>query len=161
MLAALFAIPAAGLPSDQEQPIRISADQALRDDKQGFTKYKGNVVMDQGSLHIQADNVTVYRIVDEADKIVARGAPAKFNQQPDPNKDPVHAEAEIIEYYKAEDRVQLKGNASIRQEGSTVSGDVIDYFINEQLVKAGSDKKTRDSRVEVVIPASAVQKAGN
>jgi len=46
------------LPDDREQPIRITADQALRDEKQGFTEYTGNVRMDQGSLHIEADKIT-------------------------------------------------------------------------------------------------------
>ena len=42
------------LPEDRDQPIRIEADEALRDEKQGFTRYRGHVKMDQGTLHIEA-----------------------------------------------------------------------------------------------------------
>ncbi len=37
------------------------------------------------------------------------------------------------------------------QDGSSVTGDSIDYFITEQLVKAESDKETEGNRVRVVI----------
>ena len=33
------------LPSDREQPIHISADSAIREDKLGITRYDGNVVL--------------------------------------------------------------------------------------------------------------------
>jgi len=145
------------LPDDQGQPIRITADQALRDEKGGFTVYSGHVEMDQGSLHISADKITIFRIVEEADKIVAKGKPALLQQQPDPEKGLVNARAGTIEYYKLESRVHLKHEAQIEQDGSSVTGETIDYYIDEQLVKAGSSRNREDSRVEVVIPAQSIQ----
>ena len=147
------------LPEDREQPIRITADQALRNEKEGFTVYSGNVDMVQGTLHITANKITIYRIVEEADKIVAKGRPAHLQQQPELEKGLVNARAEIIEYYKDEARVHLKKNARIEQDGSKVTGDTIDYYVNEQLVKAGSNRTKEDSRVVVVIPAQAIQKS--
>ena len=156
-LLASLPMAALALPEDRDQPIRITADQALRDEKQGFTVYSGNVNMDQGTLHIDADRITVYHMEEEADRIVAEGSPAHLQQQPEPEKPLVHAEARVIEYFKAEDRVQLRQAAKIEQEGSIVTGDTIDYFITEQLVRADSDQADTGSRVEVVIPAQAIQ----
>ncbi len=156
-LPALAAGPALALESDQEQPIRISADQALRDEKQGFTLYQGNVRMDQGSLQIEADTITIYHREEEADRIVARGKPARMQQRPDPTRGPVHARATIIEYFQNEERVHLREEAHIEQDGSIVSGETIDYFIREQRVRADSDQQRGDSRVEVVIPAQQLQ----
>ncbi len=155
----LLVLPLAvlALPEDREQPIRITADQALRDEKQGFTVYSGNVKMDQGTLHIDADKITIFHAEEEADRILAEGSPAHLQQQPEPEKPLVHAEARIIEYFKAEDRVQLRQAARIEQDGSIVTGDTIDYFITEQLVRADSDQADTESRVEVVIPAQAIQ----
>ena len=159
LVCLLLALPVAALalPEDRDQPIRITADQALRDEKQGFTVYSGNVNMDQGTLHIDADKITVYHMEEEADRIVAEGSPAHLQQQPEPEKPLVHAEARVIEYFKAEDRVQLREAAKIEQDGSIVTGDTIDYFITEQLVRADSDEADTGSRVEVVIPAQAIQ----
>ena len=78
LLLCLTALPPAGraLDSDQEQPIRITADEALRDEKQGYTVYRGNVRMTQGTLRIEADAITIYHRSEEADRIVAEGRPA-------------------------------------------------------------------------------------
>ena len=162
LLLALWGIlltgTAVALPEDRQQPINITADQALRNEKEGLTVYKGNVELQQGSLLITADKITIYRIVEEADKIVAKGQPAQLQQQPEPDKSLVKARAGIIEYYKAEARVHLRHDAQIEQEGSRVTGETIDYFIDEQLIKAGSNRSREDSRVEVVIEAQALQK---
>ena len=157
LACALVTTPLAALPDDRDQPIRIEADEALRDEKQGFTRYEGNVKMDQGSLHIEADRITVYHDQREADRIIAEGNPASLQQQPEPDKGLVKAQAGVIEYFKSEDRIRLSQSANIEQDGSIVTGDSIDYYISEQLVRADSDKSREDSRVQVVIPAQAVQ----
>ena len=154
-LALCLGMPLAGqaLPEDRDQPIRIEADEALRDEKQGFTRYQGNVRMDQGSLHIEADQITVYHDSNDASRILATGEPARLEQQPEVDKPPIKASANTIEYFKNEERVQLRENAYIEQDGSIVTGDSIDYLMNEQMVKAGSDKNSESSRVKVIIPA--------
>ena len=144
------------LPDDREQPIRITADQAIRDEKQGFTVYSGNVQMDQGSLHIDADKITIYHSQEDADRVVAEGTPARMQQQPEPDEGLVKAQATKIEYFKLEDRALLTQNAQIQQDGSIVTGETIEYFISEQLVRADSNQDAADSRVEVVIPAQNI-----
>ncbi|MEM6580303.1 MAG: lipopolysaccharide transport periplasmic protein LptA [Pseudomonadota bacterium] len=146
------------LPGDRDQPIRITADTAIRDEKQGFTVYTGNVHMIQGSLDIVADELTIYHETQEADKIVAIGNPARMKQRPQINEPMVRARAQVIEYFKIEDRVHLKDNAYItRDDGSSVTGDSIDYYITEELVKADSERSPDGRRVEVVIPPNVVR----
>ncbi len=147
---------ASALPDDREQPIHIEADEALRDEKQGFTRYKGNVKMDQGSLHIEAEQITIYHVGEDADRILATGKPAHLQQQPDPAKGFIKARAETIEYMKNEQRIELRKSAHIEQDGSIVTGESIDYLIDQQLVKAGSALGDETSRVQVVIPAQAL-----
>jgi len=81
-----------------------------------------------------------------------------MQQRPELDKGLMHARANIIEYYKMEDRIHLRDNAQVEQDGSTVAGDTIDYFITEQLVRADSNQAETSSRVEVVIPAQVVNK---
>ena len=146
--------PIQALPDDKDQPIHISADKALRDEKQGFTIYSGNVQMEQGSMRLEADKLTIYHATEDVDRIVAEGRPAKMQQQPELDKAVVYAHADVIEFFKSEERVHLQTNARIEQEGSVVSGDSIDYFIAEELVKADSDQAVEGNRVNVVIPPS-------
>lgn len=148
---------AEALPEDREQPIRITADSALRDEKQGFTVYTGNVQLQQGSLRIRAERLTVHHQVEAAERIVAEGSPAHLQEQPEPDKGLLHARARTIEFFSSEERVQLRQDASIEQDGSLVTGNSIDYFIAEQRVRADSDSRGQGGqRVEVVIPARVV-----
>ncbi len=149
---------ALALPDDAEQPIKISADQAVRDEKEGVTIYSGNVRMSQGSLQLEADKITVFRVVDEADRIVAVGKPAHLQQQPAADQAPVHAHAGVIEYLQREERVKLREDARLEQDGSIFTGEFIDYKLAEQRVRATSDKGREDSRVEVVIPARTLNR---
>ena len=153
----LFSTASLALPDDRDQPIRITADTAIRDEKQGFTVYSGNVHMIQGSLDIKADELTIYHETAKADKIVAKGKPAKLQQKPAIDEPLVRAHANIIEYFKVEERVHLRFDAQITQDGGSVNGDSIDYFIAEQLVKANSDQGTDGKRVQVIIPPEVVR----
>ena len=152
--------PALSLPDDRDKPIRITADTAIRDEKQGFTVYTGNVHMIQGSLDIVADKLTIYHENADADKIVAEGNPAKMKQRPAVDEPMVRARAQTIEFYKLEDRVHLKIDAHItRDDGSSVTGDSIDYYISDELIKADSDQSPDGSPVVVVIPPTVRDKA--
>ena len=159
LLLLLSAGLAHALPDDRDQPIHISADKALRDEKKGFTVYSGNVQMSQGSMELEADVLTIYHISDEADKIVAEGKPAKMRQQPELDKGVVHAHADVIEYFRSEERVHLQSNARIEQDGALVTGDAIDYFILEQLFEAESDPE--EGQVIVIIPPNVSQETAN
>jgi len=158
--------PGLALPEDRSQPIHISADQAIRDEKQGYTVYQGHVQMSQGSLKISAGKLTVFHEIEEADRIMAEGSPAHLQQRPGTGKGMMHARAKVIEYFKAEERILLRHDASIEQDGSRVAGESIEYFIDQQLIKADSERtsETGDGgkgRVQVVIPASNLPQASD
>jgi len=56
--------------------------------------------------------------------------------------------------------VKLSREARIEQEGSIVTGNTIDYFMAEQRVKADAGRREDGGRVEVVIPADALDGEG-
>jgi lipopolysaccharide export system protein LptA len=138
------------LPEDSQQPISISSDSAIKDNKKGITIYEGNVDMKQGTLNIKADSVQIFIEESEVTKIIAKGNPARFKQQPDLEKGDVLARAKTIEYSINKKTIVLTESASLDQEGSTITGDVINYDIDAARVEADSDK----GRVNVVIPAA-------
>ncbi len=145
------------LPEDREKPMRITADKAERDDVNGVTIYRGNVVAIQGTLKLESEKLTIYVIDDQANKIVAEGSPAKMQQRPEADKAMVYAKANIITYFRSEERVHLQTDGYVEQDGSVVNGDSIDYFIEKQLTKATSDPNRKDDRVLVVLPPSQLK----
>tara|TARA_R110002073_G_scaffold81775_1_gene195918 strand:+ start:589 stop:1095 length:507 start_codon:yes stop_codon:yes gene_type:complete len=154
---ALFATLAQALPEDRDKPMRITADKAERDDVNGVTIYRGNVIAIQGSLKLESEKLTIYLDDGQATKIVAEGSPAKMQQRPEVDKEMVYARARIITYFRPEERVHLQTDGFVEQDGSIVNGDSIDYFIEQQLTKAVSDPKRKDDRVVVVLPPSELK----
>ena len=70
----IVAACASALDSDREQPIQIEADEAVRDEMVGETRYEGNVVLTQGSLRITADRIAIRHDAKGADAILAQVA---------------------------------------------------------------------------------------
>lgn len=153
----LFAALSQALPEDRDKPMRITADKAERDDVNGVTIYRGNVIAIQGSLKLESEKLTIYLDDGQASKIVAEGTPAKMQQRPEVDKEMVYARARIITYFRPEERVHLQTDGYVEQDGSIVNGDSIDYFIEQQLTKAISDPKRKDDRVVVVLPPSELK----
>jgi lipopolysaccharide export system protein LptA len=152
VLACLICPGATALQDDADQPIHITTDEALRDEKTGRTVYQGNVELVQGTIRIYADRITFYHVQTEAERIVAEGTPARMQQQPEPDAPLMHAFGDTIEYFRSEERLELRVNARVEQDGQLVTGEKIDYFIKDQLVKAASTPSDTNSRVKVVIP---------
>jgi len=161
LLLSLTSVLTQALPDDRNQPIHITADKALRDEKRGVTIYSGNVQLVQGSLELEADKLTIYHTSEDAEEIIAEGNPAKMRQQPELDKGIVNAHAKVIHYFRAEERVLLQTDASIDQDSAVVAGNSIEYLIAKQLITAESDDTQPGGRVEVVIPPNVRQKEGS
>ncbi len=143
------------LTGDRGEPIYISSDQAERDEKQGITIYTGSVQMDQGSLRINADKVVVHSPNNQVSQIIATGKPAHYQQKPAPEKPLVIAKGDTIKYFLLDEQIHLISNASLTQsDGTTMTGDTIDYNIKDSLVKAqGASNQPGNDRIHMVIPA--------
>ncbi|GAB5414718.1 MAG: hypothetical protein Cons2KO_23210 [Congregibacter sp.] len=157
MAAASVASLTYALPEDKFQAIEISAERAYRDDKAGFTVYSGDVILEQGTLTIEAEKLTIFHDREAADRIIAVGEPARMRQQPELEKGFVTASAGRIIYEKSRERILLRIDASIEQDGAIVSGESIDYFMAQQRVRANASKDDADARVQVTIPAEVVE----
>ena len=165
LLLTLITSLSQALPSDREQPIKITADSAVRNEQTCETRYEGSVELTQGSLHIEADLLTLYQYDGAADGLItATGTPATLQQTPQEGKAPIKAAAHRIAYDQKGDKVTLTENARIEQDGAIVTGATIDYVLSQQRVTANSDQTTGQGtgqRVEMIIPPSAMERPKN
>ncbi len=160
LLLCLSASNIYALPSDREQPIKIVADSAIRDEKLGITIYQGNVEIQQGTLLINADKVTIRSrksdsdSSEELDEMIAVGQLATLKQQLEENGEFVDAAARTLRYKIDNNTVELIDEASLKQQGSTISGDRITYDMHTQRVKARGEVNSSEppERVTVIIP---------
>lgn len=152
------------LPEDARQPIYVDADKAEIDKNKGITIYKGNVIINQGSMKILADKVTIFNQEKKVSRIVAKGkkGQAEYQQQPDAEKDLVIAKADTIEYLVGKETLHLLDNAYLLQDGATMKGHRIDYDVRASMATAtGQGNKGNNkpnSRIQVVIPAKQLNR---
>ncbi len=146
---------AAALSTDRDQPIYIESDTADIDDSKDTSIYRGEVRLTQGTIHLSADELTIYGLRDP-EKIVAVGEPVRFRQRPDNKDEDVHGEALRVEYITADDKVYLFEKAKLSFEDNTFASHRIEYDVNKSLVQAGEsapegERASGSERVKVRI----------
>lgn len=141
------------LRSDRKQPIDIKANRVEVDQKTQTSHYIGNVHLVQGSLKIDADDVVVYMVKGKLNKIVITGNPARFQQQPENQKDIVNSQALNMEYYAGQERLLLRHHAEVNQGPNHFRGDFIEYDTLTSTVKANKGMNSK-SRVHAIIQPS-------
>jgi lipopolysaccharide export system protein LptA len=154
--AVLGCASAWALPSDSEQPIRVQADSAELDDKQGVAVYRGGVIITQGTMKITGDTVTITQNkAGDIEVFTSVGRPAYYEQLPEVGKQIVQAYGLTIQYFAQNERIILIDQAKVIQEGNTFEGEKIVYDTARQIVNAGrahgSNVTTPRPRIDMVI----------
>ena len=145
------------LESDREQPIEIESDAAEYRELEGVTTYTGNVRMSQGSILLLAEEISIYVVDGEVNRLIATGESrnerAYYEQVPSPDTEKVVAQSQTIEYLPGDDLIKLTHNASLTQDGATLNGERIAYDVRKHLLRADSQVGSTKERVRVVIPS--------
>lgn len=159
------------LPDDSRQPITIRTQEAIRDETQGTTVYRGDVEIVQGSLVINAEEVTLTqadRPAQPADDsrdplagsnvmlIEARGAPARMQQLPEPGAELIRARARIIEYFQPRALIRLRNVVRLRQGSMAMDAARMDYALDRQVIQAWANPEM-GQRVRTLIPPERLQ----
>ena len=157
LLLALACGNALTLPGDRTASIELQSDQYVYDQKNGLIIYTGGAQLRQGSLQINADRITVYYRGDDntVEKIEAEGSPARLQQQPSADADPVKASAAEITYHRLDNTVEMRTGAQLEQNGAVMQGHRIHYDLTRELVQADSDD-AGEERIFMTIPAGSL-----
>ncbi|WHS61251.1 lipopolysaccharide transport periplasmic protein LptA [Pseudomonas sp. G2-4] len=152
--AALGSASAWALPNDRDQPIRIQADDAQLDDKNGVATYKGDVIITQGTMKVTGNTVTITRTpAGDIDVVTSVGNLAYFEQlQTAGDTKPVQGYGVTIQYHASQDRVVLIDRAKVVDKDNNVTqGEKIVYDTNKKLASAGraTGSKVTESRPRI------------
>lgn len=155
LISFLLGIPATswgftlGKKTDQEElPVHIASDEMVANQKEGKISFSGNVVTKRGDMIINSDKLEILNREKGKSVIIASGH-VKMNQG---NR---AAEADVAEFYEAEQKVMLKGNAVIQEEGRIIKGSEMTFYTNEDKSLVKGDKQ---NRVNVTLYPSKGQK---
>lgn len=158
-LPAKFALIALLLPglalarsSDRNQPMTLESDTSdcnLADDS-GKCRVAGNVVIEQGTLHITADSADIYRSNGEPSRVVLTGRQATLRQQMDDGT-PMTATANTMDYTISNETIVLTGNYKVESPRGTNAGQRMTYNMATGNMNSGGD----GSRVRTVLQPKA------
>ena len=136
--------PAHALESDREQPIQVSADTVDVNQKTGVSKYRGKVVLIQGTLRIEAAEVVVNTRDNEIVSVSAKGKPLTFQQKMDRTGEQVNASARRMEYQAQKQQVHLYDRVTFRQGADVFNSPVVHYNLaTTQLTAEGGKTSER------------------
>lgn len=139
--------------SDRQQPIEVQADRSHFDQQSGRQVHTGDVVITQGSMRIQADEIIIYLQQGALSRIDAKGAPVVFRQLDDTGQE-ITANSSNMRYESASGLLLLTGQAKLSQPGRELSGDRIEYNVADQSVSADG---AEGERVRILIQPAPAQ----
>ena len=141
---ALAARPVFALKDDEQQPMLIEADQVELDEAKSTSVYIGNVQVDQGSMRLLADHVTVVHRPDRRVKtVVALGAPVKYKQLLDGDQGEVHAFAKRMDFDADKNELTLIDDALLIQGEDRISSNRIVYDRARSRMQAGGTGRVK------------------
>jgi lipopolysaccharide export system protein LptA len=136
--------------SERGQPLNVKAASVNVDEKTGTAVYRGNVVLTQGSLRLEADRLEVRTDKNRRMQIlIATGHPARLRGFTETREDELQADAERVVYQAVKREIEMTGNVWARQGRDEFRAEHIYYGIdNEQLIARGDGA---DGRVHVTL----------
>jgi lipopolysaccharide export system protein LptA len=119
--------PAGKRADDKSSPVTVDANQMESRQKEGLVIFSGNVVAKQNGSTQLADQMEVY-FDEKGDKIVRTVSTGNVRIT---TRDCKTGTAKRAEYYDADQRVVLIGDARVWQEDNVVTGERITIFLAE------------------------------
>lgn len=135
---AVFALAAP--PNDSSEPISVEADRMVSQENKNSVLFVGNVDARQGKLTIRADEMTVFYVEEKA-QTGKEATPGPATSQVDRlicinNVKVTQGDwlgtGDRMDYYAADRKAVLSGNAKAWQGQNMVSGKTITYFLDEK-----------------------------
>ncbi len=126
---------------DEEQPIQITADRLEVQEQKGISTYTGNVHIQQGSLELSGNTVTIIHPNGQLQTVKAFGSPAKFKRFSQLEQSWLTGQANLIQYNTEHKTILLSGDAQVKQPGKhTITGNNIFYDVSKQTLMAKGSK---------------------
>ena len=162
LLTAFSSIPAGFadiLDLSSDDTVTITAERAWEDDEGDITHFTGSFELRAPDWYVSADSAVVYGKLDDPDKLIVEGRPAKIFilrdtaqstsssdsgsisgsgslSDSEPN---IEGVASTIEYHRTSNTLTMRGAAILTREDNTLSSELIEYDIDEDNYSASGE----------------------
>ncbi len=127
--------------ADPNQPVNVDADKLESDQKQGLVIFTGNVIAQHNGSTQYADRMEVY-LDSQSNRVLRTVSTGSVKII---TRDCRTGTAQRAEYYDAEQRVVLIGDARVWQDENVVTGDRITIYLAEDrsVVESGAQGRVK------------------
>jgi len=123
--------------ADKKEPLKVTSDQMVSDNKNNLMVFTGTVIAIKGKLTVRADKMTVWSNEDQNDisKIVAIGSVVITKG------DRIATGAKAV-YFADTKKIILTGDPVLREGKNRADGEKVIYFFDrEDMIIVGGDNK--------------------
>lgn len=133
-----------------QDPLIISADD-IRGSLDGAAEASGNVVLQQGSMQLDADKVLLHTEDGTFVSFEATGSPIRFRFQvgQDDELQTLNGEAASLVFRLDDNWIEFRGDAEILSDEMSIVGDIIRFDLQNNQFEAKSTNP--DKQVEITI----------
>ncbi len=140
LLLMLSSAPCDASPLDKRAfgTVNISASEAIEDETPGILHFSGEFTMRSDDWFVTSDVATIYGHLDDPDRVLLEGAPAKFRimRADDMGRNTIEALAPVVEYLRATNTLKLTGGAVLRLDDEVITSHTIEYDISSRRYRA-------------------------
>lgn len=127
--------------------VTITAERAWEDDEAGVIHFSGLFELRAPDWYLFGDSAVVYGKLDNPDRVVVEGKPAKIsflrntedNTDISASQERVDGTAFFVEYFRATDKLIMRGAASLTRKDSTLVSEGIEYDVDTDHYSAGGE----------------------
>ncbi len=150
--------------ADRSKPVNVEADSVQMDDLNKTSLYQGDVVLQQGTLLMRADRMSVRQDAQGYSSATAFGAPVYFRQKEDGSDEYLEGWADRIDLDNKQNTAVLTGHARLKRGVNEMHASSMQYNTVTQQFWAKRDPNTPAGAVPdrvrtAIFPKSAPQPA--
>ena len=137
---------AGSLDFSSDDTVTVTAEKAWEDDEPNVIHFSGKFELRGLDWLLSGDSAVVYGKLDNPDRVVVEGKPAKvafLRNEEDSDisttEDRVDGTALFVEYFRASDKLKMRGTATLVRKDSTLASEVIEYDVEKDRYSAGGE----------------------
>lgn len=135
------------LDFSSDDTVTITAERAWEADEPEVIHFSGDFELHAPDWSMSGDTAVVYGKLDDPDRVIVEGNPATVSflrESEDGASDGesgerVDGEASIVEYFRATDKLIMRGSSRLVREDSNLTSEIIEYDVETDRYSAGGE----------------------
>ena len=134
------------LDFSSDDTVTVTAERAWEADEADVIHFSGKFELRAPDWSLSGDKAVVHGKLDDPDRVVVEGKPARVSFLRDGEGDDSSAPDErvdgtafTVEYFRATDKLKMRGAATLKRKDSTLVSEVIEYDVDTDRYSASGE----------------------